>query len=65
MNKPSRKVIDPSLLKKNMYKRIAALVDENEALKKKLLDGLSCCCSGCSRHNQDLINPSEDKKDEN
>lgn len=24
------------------------------SLEKKIKDGLSCCCSGCTKHNQDL-----------
>ncbi len=34
--------------------RIEQLLKENEALKKKIQEGLSCCCSGCAKHNQNL-----------
>jgi hypothetical protein len=27
---------------------------EISALENKIKDGLSCCCSGCKKHNQDL-----------
>lgn len=33
---------------------ISDLETKIASLKKKIEDGLSCCCSGCSRHNQIL-----------
>jgi len=27
-----------------------------KSLENKIKDGLSCCCSGCAKHNQDLTN---------
>jgi hypothetical protein len=29
----------------------------NKSLENKIKDGLSCCCSGCTKHNQDLSAP--------
>jgi hypothetical protein len=28
-----------------------------KSLENKIKDGLSCCCSGCTKHNQDLSAP--------
>lgn len=27
---------------------------ERNSMERKIEDGLSCCCSGCARHNQDI-----------
>lgn len=34
---------------------IDALTKENASLKNKINDFMSCCCSGCSKHNQNII----------
>lgn len=38
-------------------RNFSVLVDKYKSLEKKIFDGLSCCCSHCSRHNQLLLNP--------
>lgn len=30
------------------------LMRKYSSLERKLADGLSCCCYGCTKHNQDL-----------
>jgi hypothetical protein len=34
--------------------RLNATYEELKSCRKKIEDGLSCCCSGCTKHNQDL-----------
>ena len=36
------------------HERMCEILAENTILRKKLEDGLSCCCAGCTKHNQDL-----------
>jgi len=38
----------------NMGKRECEKDDKIASLEKKIKDGLSCCCSGCTKHNEEL-----------
>lgn len=35
--------------------RMRELEERNKSLERKIADGLSCCCAGCSRHNQNIL----------
>jgi hypothetical protein len=45
-------------------KEMNVLIAENKSLRKTIGDRLSCCCSGCSRHNQNVMDqPCDEKND--
>ena len=41
----------------SLSNEIIALNFKIKSLENKIKDGLSCCCSGCTKHNQDLSAP--------
>ena len=48
---------------KYLVDAVNSLRDENSKLTHKIKDGLSCCCSGCTRHNLILAAHEEIGKD--